>query len=200
MKIWKAVNFTLDKLDDAQFGNFALLHSWAEDHNKGVETGMNIAWVFAPFPSVSKGRAAVEVVEHGDDAWRLAKLLRGADEAAPLVPDALKVGRNAEEGVHAYLGWKNGRIVYGGISNNPAVRQGQHGLDKFFVRSLNMSAPPVTRGQARCIEQALIKRYNMVDSPLYLNARNSISPTHSYYQQAVDYGNWWLSVNAPGLP
>ena len=42
---------------------------------------------------------------------------------------------------------------------------------------------PVTRGQARAIEQALITR-----NPGFENIRNSISPSHSWYPQAVNWG------------
>ena len=40
---------------------------------------------------------------------------------------------------------------------------------------------PVTRGEARAIEQALIK-----NNPGFQNIRNSISPTHTWYNQAVE--------------
>lgn len=43
---------------------------------------------------------------------------------------------------------------------------------------------PVTRGQARAIEQALIVR-----NPGFNNKINSISPTHSYYDDAASWGD-----------
>jgi len=48
----------------------------------------------------------------------------------------------------------------------------------------------VTRGEARAIEQALIVR-----NPGFNNKINSISPNHSYYQDAVDWGEAWLVRN-----
>ena len=42
---------------------------------------------------------------------------------------------------------------------------------------------PVTCGEARAIEQALIK-----NNPGFQNIRNSISPTHTWYNQAVEWG------------
>jgi hypothetical protein len=35
----------------------------------------------------------------------------------------------------------------------------------------------------------------MVNNEFEENQRNSISPNHPYYQQAVDWGNWWLEEN-----
>ena len=49
---------------------------------------------------------------------------------------------------------------------------------------------PVTRGQARAIEQALIAR-----NPGFGNKINSISQTHSYYDDAVSWGEAWLQQN-----
>jgi len=45
------------------------------------------------------------------------------------------------------------------------------------------------RGQARAIEQALILR-NQGE-----NIRNSISPAHEYYDEAVQWGTNWLHEN-----
>jgi hypothetical protein len=45
---------------------------------------------------------------------------------------------------------------------------------------------PLTRGQARAVEQARIVRNRG------WNKINSISPAHPWYQQAVDWGEIWL--------
>jgi hypothetical protein len=45
-------------------------------------------------------------------------------------------------------------------------------------------------GEARAIEQALIKR-----NPGFQNIRNSISPKHSWYEDAVNWGESWLKTN-----
>ena len=49
---------------------------------------------------------------------------------------------------------------------------------------------PLTRGEDRAIEQALIK-----NNPCFQNIRNSISPTHTWYDQAVEWGEQWLRNN-----
>lgn len=50
-----------------------------------------------------------------------------------------------------------------------------------------ITSAPVTRGKARAIEQALIVRI-----PGFQNVRNSISPNHAYYDDAVSWGESWL--------
>jgi hypothetical protein len=77
--------------------------------------------------------------------------------------------------------------VYVGITTDVARRQAEHG-SRFVLQRITSS--PLTRGEARAIEQALIKR-----NPGFENKVNSISPKHSYYQQAVDWGEAWLKAN-----
>jgi hypothetical protein len=100
------------------------------------------------------------------------------------LPRALQGG---EANTHVYFGVRNGERVYTGITNDIARRQAQHG-GRFVLKQITES--PVTRGQARAIEQALITR-----NPGFQNIRNSISPNHSWYQQAVDWGESWLRTN-----
>lgn len=66
----------------------------------------------------------------------------------------------------------------------PARRQAEHG-GRFVLERITQS--PVTRGEARAIEQALINR-----NPGFENIRNSISPNHSWYGEAVEWGEGWL--------
>lgn len=61
---------------------------------------------------------------------------------------------------------------------------------RFTLQALTGGAG-LTRGQARAVEQALIVR----NRPNFANIRNSISPTHSYYQDAVHWGEYWLKSN-----
>ena len=102
-----------------------------------------------------------------------------------VLPKALS-GEPAD--THVYLGIRNGRPVYAGISNNLARRQAQHG-GRFVLEEVTTS--PVTRGEARAIEQALIVR----NGATFENKINSISPNHSYYNDAVNWGEAWLKQN-----
>lgn len=106
----------------------------------------------------------------------------------PALPEALTAGRNAEEGVHVYVGVRQESNVYVGITNNVARRQAEHG-DRFVLQQMTGDGG-LTRGQARAVEQAMIER-----SPGFENMRNSISPAHSYYRDAVDWGEEWLTRN-----
>lgn len=82
--------------------------------------------------------------------------------------------------------------VYAGITNNLARRGAQHG-DRFVIKPVTGTGG-VTRGQARAIEEALIKRAGGVqrEGGSYENLYHSISPDHPYYQQAVEWGEQWL--------
>jgi hypothetical protein len=97
-------------------------------------------------------------------------------------------GKNADAGVDVYVGVRNGQAVYCGISCNLTTRAAQHGSRFDALDALTTSS--ITRGEARAIEQAVIVR-----NPGFENVRNSISPTHSWYQQAVDWGEAWLKTH-----
>ncbi|MER7455785.1 RHS repeat-associated core domain-containing protein [Micromonospora sp. NPDC126480] len=107
----------------------------------------------------------------------------------PLLPKALAAGRNSVGGYRVYMGYADDGTtwVYSGITKQGiAKRQAQHGT-RFDIKEITTST--VTRGEARAIEQALIVRNQG------LNKINSISPKHSYYERAVEWGNAWLRLN-----
>jgi hypothetical protein len=108
---------------------------------------------------------------------------RFAARGASALPRALQGG---EATSHVYFGVRNGERVYVGITNNIARRQTEHGA-RFVLERVTQS--PVTRGEARAIEQALINR-----NPGFENIRNSISPNHSWYGEAVEWGEAWLKA------
>jgi RHS repeat-associated protein len=89
---------------------------------------------------------------------------------------------------YIYQGYKNGQAVYTGITNDIARRATEWG-DKFKIEALN-SACPVTRDQARAVEQVLIEK-----NPDFLNKINSIAPTRLWYPQAITWGQNWLKSN-----
>jgi hypothetical protein len=111
-----------------------------------------------------------------------------AEEAAAVLPKALTLGKNAETGIDVYLGIKDGEAVYCGITCNLGQRFAQHGSRFDALQQVTTSG--VTRGEARAIEQALIER-----NPGFQNIRNSISPDHSWYGDAVNWGESWLKTN-----
>ena len=77
--------------------------------------------------------------------------------------------------------------MYVGITNDLKRRQMEHGA-RFTLEPITKT--PLIRGEARAIEQALIK-----NNPGFQNIRNSISPTHTWYNQAVEWGEHWLRNN-----
>ncbi|MGD7708309.1 hypothetical protein [Microlunatus sp. Y2014] len=106
--------------------------------------------------------------------------------ALPAFPKALSGG---PANTHVYLGVRNGKPVYGGITTNIGRRSSQHG-DR-FDQLRQVTTEPLTRGQARSVEQALIVR----NGAGFENKINSISPKHSYYGDAVNWGEAWLKQN-----
>ena len=96
-------------------------------------------------------------------------------------------GRVAQEPTHdVYVGLRGGKAAYVGISNNRACRTAQHGdrLDAF----MSLTNSRVTRDQAKGIEQALIN-----NNAQFENATNSIASNRPWYDQAVFYGQQFLS-------
>lgn len=130
------------------------------------------------------GLAAVGIVPGAGVVKGVGLLGRIASPGRHLLPDALSVGYNARPGVDVYLGIRAGEPVYVGITNDLARRFAEHSS---FEDLRQVTLGQVTCGQARAIEQALIIRH-----PGFENKINSISPTHSWYQQAVNWGEQWL--------
>lgn len=92
-------------------------------------------------------------------------------------------GRIAGEAVHdAYIGYRAGKPVYTGITNDLTRRICEHGSRFDAVEKVTSS--PVTRGQARAIEQALMNK-----NPQFENIKNLIAPSRSWYQEAIQWAD-----------
>ena len=100
-----------------------------------------------------------------------------------VVPESLLKGK---ADTRVYFGVKNGKNDYVGITKNLKNRQYQHG-DRFDILK-EITTEPVTRRQARAIEQVLIK-----DNPQFSNKINSISPNRDWYNDATSWARKWLS-------
>lgn len=117
-----------------------------------------------------------------------------ADPTLPAVPfPAALAGGPAD--TYVYLGVNNAgdrNSTYVGITTNLLGRAIDHLEDPepptFHILQLNVR--PLTNGQARAIEQSII-----ADNPQFVNKINSISPTHSYYDEAVAWGDAWRALN-----
>ena len=108
--------------------------------------------------------------------------------SSPKLPAALQTGANAQRGISVYSGFLQNIRVYVGITNSIARRQLEHGA-RFVIQAMNKA--PLTRGQARAIEQAIIHN----NRASLQNVINSISPKNYYYRDAVAWGEWWLRKN-----
>ena len=91
---------------------------------------------------------------------------------------------------HVYVGIKNGLPVYVGITNDLVRRQAQH-AERFVLQAI--TTMPLTRPQARAVEQVLMNRH-----PHFENILNSISTKRDWYDEAIEWGTKWLKEN--GFP
>ena len=102
--------------------------------------------------------------------------------------DWIKAKAKGGNNTHVYMGYKDGKPVYVGISKDVDIRAGQHG-DR-FDKLVRITEEPLNRGHARSIEQAIIH-----NNPHFENSINSISPTRKLYSDAVSWGENWLNNN-----
>ncbi|EOF5101369.1 RHS repeat-associated core domain-containing protein, partial [Salmonella enterica] len=68
--------------------------------------------------------------------------------------DWIKQKAKGGNNTHVYIGYRDGKPVYVGISKDVDTRAGQHG-DR-FDRLVPLTDTPLNRGHARSIEQAII--------------------------------------------
>ncbi len=89
----------------------------------------------------------------------------------------------------------NNPINYGGITNNPIRRAGQHS-GRFDDITVLKGSGELTRNQARAVEEAIIKNQGLKKNGGVLeNAIHSISPKRKIYDDAVEWGEKWLKDN-----
>lgn len=97
-------------------------------------------------------------------------------------------GRAAQQLTHeVYLGMRSTKPVYVGITSAIANRACQHG-DRFDAMVKLTNGSPITRDQARALEQAILEL-----NPHFENQINSIASTRTWYQEAVQWGKQWLN-------
>jgi RHS repeat-associated protein len=90
---------------------------------------------------------------------------------------------------NVYIGMQGNTAVYAGItSRSLSVRAAEHGGR--FSSLERVTACPVTRDQARGIEQALMEA-----NPQFQNINNSIAATRTWYDSATQFGRNWLNSN-----
>ena len=122
--------------------------------------------------------------DRGTSAWIIirVKSLCQDQSGSNTVPNSLLQG---DSNTRVYLGIIDGEPDYVGIAYDVERRQSQHG-DRFdYLREIKTE--PLTRRQARAIEQAMIKNH-----PEYSNKINSISTKRDWYNDAVTWGEAWL--------
>lgn len=115
----------------------------------------------------------------------------GAAPAARLNAADLEAQTWLNKGVQdskVYLGYKDGKPAYVGITNNPQRRAVEHGEKLDSLKVLNANG--LTRNQTRGIEQ-VIKEAN----PQFTNKINSIDPARNIYGPATDFGKSWMGAN-----
>lgn len=114
---------------------------------------------------------------------------------ARVFPQALK-GGTAETVV--YFGYRaDGTFAYVGITKNFSARKSQWS----GLYDIRQQSSPLTRGEARAIEEALIVQGGFAaDGGRLANKIHSISPNHPYYDEAVAWATRWLADNGVRIP
>lgn len=90
-----------------------------------------------------------------------------------------------DKNTRVYVGERDGKKVYGGITSDVDRRSSQHG--KRFNQLNELTTNPLTKNQGRGVEQALIEQ-----NPHFENKINSISPKNPIYQKALEFGRAFL--------
>ena len=87
---------------------------------------------------------------------------------------------------HVYFGIKNGERTYVGITTDIARREAQHGAR--FDKLVKINDNPLTRREARAIEEVLIEK-----NPQFSNKINSIAKSRNWYDEAIEWGTEWIN-------
>lgn len=109
-------------------------------------------------------------------------------EVATGVPNPVSFGGRAA-GVaanHVYMGYKAGKPAYVGITKDLACRTRDHGAR--FDAFEKVTTAPVTRDQARALEQYILK-----NNPHFENKINSIAPSRTWYNEAMKWAESWFN-------
>ena len=161
-----------------------------------VHGGNGNDWIAADTQDVVRGGAGNDLCPALPirDKWIGCNSFLSVDHDDPTLPSLNNFPDELTGGAvdnYIYRGYdSDGDLVYAGITNDLSRRAADHERDGRFI-IWEIAVTPLTKGQARSVEQALIEA-----NPLYLNSINSISPTHAYYDAAVAWGNEWIALNA----
>jgi predicted GIY-YIG superfamily endonuclease len=172
-------------------------------------TWENAAWIAVdaistaiPTGSISLAARAARVIDETAHAAEIARVVgegtriaaKGASEGAHAGAGVAAISKETSDWLskgpadtHVYYGIKNGEENYVGITKDLEQRYKQHG-DRFdFLKQITNT--PLTRNQARAVEQALINRNSH-----FSNKINSISSKRPWYNEAVQWGENWLKI------
>ncbi|MCK4260914.1 MAG: hypothetical protein KAX49_18195, partial [Halanaerobiales bacterium] len=151
---------------------------------------------FLPFVSGQAARAIGNGLEAGIDALRWGNRAENAGDIfkgmnnLDISDDTLKWLNKGDTDNVVYYGIKNGEEVYTGITRQElAKRLYQHNYSGKNLDDLVEQVSGLTRSQARSIEQYLIEN----GTANALNRINSISPSHRYYDEAMQWAKEFIN-------
>lgn len=134
-----------------------------------------------------------------------AKVLTKAKKASKVAKLALKTAAKTEDkAIKEYFVYQSknvatGKTQYVGITNNIQRRAAEHLKKKGIDINPIDGLPPLTKQQARGVEQALIEIHGKPGGGQLLNKINSISPKNPIYNEQVRRGAEMLNdINYPG--
>jgi hypothetical protein len=123
-------------------------------------------------------------------ASKFRRAAKGASSASRLSAKFNSWLRKGPKNVNVYIGTRNGKAVYVGVSNDTARRAAEHG-ESFVLQSITNT--PLTRNEARALEQLIIENNSQFE-----NLRNSISPLRDIYDDALNWARDFASTS--GIP
>jgi RHS repeat-associated protein len=138
--------------------------------------------------------ACWHVARHTTGLLIAAEFTAVAATGAHLASNPIAIGGRAAGAAinHVYIGMRQGKPVYVGITNELSRRTCEHG--KRFDAYWRVTSAPVTRDQARSIEQQFLN----ANRGQFENEINSIASTRTWYAEGLEWAAEWGKRNGFG--
>ncbi len=167
---------------------------------RGDATGVGLS-AFAVIPIVgSLGKTTGMIIK--TTAEETASVTKVAREAKSVTKVSISIAEKFSSWINngvadtvVYIGYKDGRAVYVGVTNDLKTRLTKHISVGKIDRGDQITTTLLTKNQARTIEQNIINANSAIQSDDWANAINSISAERDIYDSAVKWGSDFMKAN-----